>query len=59
MRQSNWERRLTMTTRRRRGLDCGGGPVTDYRYGPYGPYMARHARTILGAADAIQGNPVN
>ena len=38
MRQSNWERRLTMTTRRRRGLDCGGGPVTDYRYGPYGPY---------------------
>ena len=43
MRQSSWERRQTMTNRRRRGLDCGGGPVTDYR----------HARTILGVADAI------
>ena len=34
MRQSSWERRHTMTNRRRRGLDCGGGPVTDYHYDP-------------------------
>ena len=43
MGQSSWERRQTMTNRRRRGVDCGGGPVADYRY----------ARTILGVADAI------
>ena len=32
-----------MTTRRRPDLDSGVGSVTDYR----------HARTILGVADAI------